>query len=91
MSQNQAAATSIDLTPTWGEIGNLYRRLAETGEVAAITRMASEFAKAMAAAQALTDLLPSLTDDQTARMKQTIVAELTKQGFPPPVREKAFD
>ena len=44
--------TAIDITPTWGEFGNIYRRFAETGETKAVRELRSELAKAMAAAQA---------------------------------------
>ena len=37
---------TIDLTPTWGEIGLLYVRLAESGETKALTEMRGEHARA---------------------------------------------
>ncbi len=40
---------TIDLTPTWGEIGNMYARFAECGEVRVIRAMRPDVARALAA------------------------------------------
>jgi hypothetical protein len=74
-------AGTIDLTPTWGEWGNIYRRLAESGERNAVRGLAADFAKAMAACAALQAIRGTLTDDQHAVVARTMVDELTKQGF----------
>lgn len=37
---------TIDITPTWGEWANLYRRLAESGEANAIRELRQDFARA---------------------------------------------
>lgn len=82
-----AVATNIeglaffDLTPTWGEWGVIYRRFAESREVRALKPLGPDLAKAMAAAQALQDIMGTLTDAQQASVAKTMVAELTKQGF----------
>ncbi len=72
---------TIDMTPTWGEFGNIYTRLAESKEVKAIKGMHSEIARAMAAAQALQAITGTLTKEQSAIVAKTMAAELTKQGF----------
>lgn len=72
---------TIDLTPTWGEFGKLYRTFAESGEAKAIKELRSELAKAMAAAQALQAIQSTLTDEQAVIVSKTMTAELTKQGF----------
>lgn len=72
---------TIDMTPTWGEIGNLFMRLALSNEVRAIEAMKSEVARAMASAQALIAIQKTLTDDQQAIVAKTIAAELAKQGY----------
>ncbi len=72
---------TIDMTPTWGEIGLLFMRLALSDERKAVTAMRSELARAMAAAQALTQIESTLTDEQYRTVSETIRCELTKQGF----------
>lgn len=73
--------TTIDMTPTWGEIGVLYARLAESREVKAIREMRPDVARAFAAAQALKAIQASLTEAQSAIVAQTLTAELAKQGY----------
>ncbi len=74
-------ANTIDITPTWGEWANIYRRLAETGETKAVRELRADFAKAMAAAQALQAITGTLSDEQAGIVAKTMTAELTKQGF----------
>ena len=74
---------TIDLTPAWGEIGNLYVRLAESGEVKALAGMRREAAKAFAAAQALLAVQKDLPADLAERVRDVIRAEMTKQGYAP--------
>ncbi len=77
MSQNQ----TIDMTPTWGEFGGIYTRLAESGETKAVRAMRKDVAKAMAAAQAFQAIRHTLTDEQLAQSSTVLAAELAKQGF----------
>ncbi|ERZ09678.1 hypothetical protein [Pseudomonas aeruginosa] len=72
---------TIDLTPTWGEIGLMYARLAESGELAAIREMRSEIARAFAAAQALQAIQSKLPDDLNETACKVVTEELAKQGF----------
>ena len=72
---------TIDLTPTWGEVGNMYVRLAESGEVAAIRRMRSEAAKAFAAAQAFTAIQATLSEEQRAIASGVLTTELSQMGY----------
>lgn len=73
--------TTIDMTPTWGEIGVLYVRLAESREVKAVREMRSDVARAFAAAEALKMIQASLTEAQSAIVSKTRTAELAKQGY----------
>ena len=55
---------TIELTPTWGEIGLLFWRLALSGEEAAIREMRGEFAKAFAGMEVLSKIMSTLTPEQ---------------------------
>ena len=72
---------TIDLTPTWGEIGLLYVRLAESGETKALTEMRGEVARAFAASQALTAIMGDLPAELRDRTRIIIGEELAKQGL----------
>lgn len=72
---------TIDLTPTWGEIGNMYTRLAESKEVKAIQGMRSEVARAFAAAQALQTIQSQLPDELNELACKVVADEMKKQGF----------
>ena len=72
---------TIDLTPTWGEVGNIVWRFAVSNEQAALGHMHSEFARAFAMAEVFTKLYDSLTDAQKDQASKVLVDELTKQGF----------
>lgn len=72
---------TIDITPTWGEWANIYRRFAESGETRAVRELRADFAKAMAAAAALNAIRSTFTDEQAETVSKTVVAELSKQGF----------
>lgn len=76
-----AEPKTIDVTPTWGEIGLLFCRLATSKEVAAIKAGRSEFARAFAMAQAFSELNATLTEEQKALASKVLAAELTKQRF----------
>lgn len=52
----------VDVIPTWGEIGDICTRLAESREVETIRGMCSEIARAMAAAQALKAITGTLSE-----------------------------
>ncbi|WP_163057118.1 hypothetical protein [Acidithiobacillus ferrooxidans] len=71
----------IDVTPTWGEFGRMYTRLAESQEVKAIRELRSEVAKAMAAAEALKAVQQSFTEEQHSIAANVMAVELTKQGY----------
>lgn len=74
-------ATTINLTPTWGDIGLLAYRLAVSNEEKALAHLRPDFARAFAMAEALTKLMPTLSDDQQGIASRVLVAELTKQGY----------
>lgn len=76
-----AMSETIDVIPTWGEVGNVYRRLVESAETKAAKAMGPEIAKALAAAQALTAIQPTLTIEQAAEVRHVMAVELAKQGF----------
>lgn len=73
--------TAIDLTPTWGEIGNITWRLASSNEQTALEKLRPEFARAFASAQALLTIAGTLTEDQRSLVAKTMAEELAKQGY----------
>ena len=74
-------SATVDLTPTWGEWGNIYRRFAESGETKAIRHLSEDFARAMASTEAVNKLLRTFTDEQRIIYEKTMVEEMRKQGF----------
>lgn len=74
-------ARVIDVTPSWGEVGNLFCSLAFGGEIKAAEAMKSEAAKAFALAEALTKVHNSLSDEQKTLIAQVVAVELKKQGY----------
>ena len=79
---------TIDLTPTWGEVGNIVRRLIQGGETKAIEKMDVDLARAFAAAQALQAIQKDLPDDLREKACAVINAEMTKQGHGPDTHTK---
>lgn len=71
----------LDVTPTWGEFGKMYVRLAESQEVKAIRSLRPDVAKAMAAAETFKVLQATFTEEQHTIAVQTMTAELKKQGY----------
>ncbi len=71
---------AIDITPTWGEWANVYRRLAESGETRAVRELRTDFCRAMAAAAALNAIRATLTDEQAETVSKIVAAELEKQS-----------
>lgn len=73
---------TIDLTPTWGEWGNIYRSIAERSDQGeALKHLAPDMARALAAGQALNAILGTLTTEQEATVARVLTDELTKQGY----------
>lgn len=70
---------TIDMTPTWGEMGTLLCRLVRSNEVKALKTMWPEVAKAFAMAQAAKEVMPTLHPDTQATMRQIMQDELRKQ------------
>lgn len=71
---------TIDLTPTWGELGLLIKRLLTSREEDALKHMLPEMAHAFASAQALRAILDTLDDKQHDIVAKVLVEELKKQG-----------
>ena len=69
---------AIDVTPTWGEIGLLFWRLALSGEREAMLEMRHEFARAFAGMEVLSRLLSTLTPEQRAVFDEVWEAEQAK-------------
>jgi hypothetical protein len=69
---------TIDLTPTWGEVGLLFWRLALSGEIAAVEQMRSEIARAFAGMEVLSRLMSTLTPEQRAVFDEVWQAEQAK-------------
>lgn len=72
---------TIDMTPTWSEIGSIFYRFAVSGETAAVRAAHSEYVRAFAMATMLNELMPELTDEQCERIHAGIAAELKRQGL----------
>lgn len=72
------ACVWVDLTPTWGEIGLMFSRLAESAETKALRAMKPEIARAMGLAQAMKEVFPSLTPEQQAAVMRTVELEAAK-------------
>lgn len=73
--------TYIDLTPTWGEWGNLFYLFASKGEVKQVEILHRDFALAMSAAAALNSITSDLTENQQKVVSAALAAEMKKQGF----------
>jgi|GEM_PF-2631617 len=72
--------TSINMEPTWGEVGNLLFAFALSGEKNAVQSMRPIVAKAFAGAEALKALVPQLTDEQRILVKKVMADEMAAQG-----------
>jgi len=70
----------IDLTPSWGEWGNLFYQFVLSGERAALEKLHSDMAKAFAIAEAFKEIQDSLSREQFLKAKAVMEAELRKQG-----------
>ena len=72
---------TTDITPTLGLAGNVYNRFAESGKRKAADSKRKHIAKAMASAQALSELLPWLSEIQKIKVAVCIARELTMMGY----------
>lgn len=72
---------TIDMTPTWGEIGSSLWHFATSNQMFALNHLRSEHARAFAMAEAFAKLLPDLTDEQKDKASRILCEELKKQGF----------
>ena len=72
---------TIDLTPTWGEVGNIIWRFAVSNEQAALSHIHNEFARAFAMAEVFAKIHTSLTEEQKDQASNILCEELIKQGF----------
>lgn len=75
------ATETVDITPSWGEWGALYRRFAESGETKVLKELRSDFAKAMASAEALKAIQKTLSDEQQKIVAEVLAREIGKQGY----------
>lgn len=71
---------TIDMTPTWGEWGNVFLRFVESSELKAAKTLFPDAKKAFAAAQALQSIMETLTPEQHEQVRTTMATELAKQG-----------
>ncbi len=71
---------AIDMTPTWGEWGNLFYQFALLGEEAVLENMHPDMAKAFAFAEAFKAINASLSRKQTRKVRAVLETELHKQG-----------
>jgi hypothetical protein len=74
---------TIDMTPTWGEVGLFVRRLVFSNEEKALQHIWPEVARAFASAQALNAVLSNLSQEQQDVVSRIMDEELRKQGFEP--------
>ena len=73
---------TINLTPTWGEWGNIYRNIAESSDQGKVLKqLAPDLARALASCQALNAIRGTLTPEQEATVARVLTEELTKQGY----------
>jgi hypothetical protein len=72
----------IDITPTWGEWGNVFYRFAVSGERKAVETLHEDFARVTAMAEALKVVLPALTVGQAEKVNAVMRAEMAKQRVP---------
>ena len=78
MTKPTTTRKTIDITPTWGEIGLLMTRLALSNERAALKAGQGEIARAYGMAEALSDVWGDLTEAQRAKAGAIIEAEAAK-------------
>lgn len=71
--------TTISLKPTWCEWGNIYTRLAESGQIEAIRQLRKDLAKALSAAEAINHI--ELTPEQKECFDKVMREEMRKMGF----------
>ena len=76
------ATQTIDITPTWGEWGNIYRSIAERSDQGkALKHLAPDLARALASCQALNAIRGTLTPAQEGTVAHVLAEELLKQGY----------
>lgn len=75
------AITCVDIAPTWGTIGLLFRRLIASREWAALDAGKEELARVFAMAQAFHDISKTLTDAQAQKAAKSMAQSLKEQGF----------
>lgn len=80
-SEQQSNVMTVDLTPTWGEIGNVYARMAESGERAVVRELRGELARAFAFAEAFKTVHAALPVELRQLADKAVNDELRKQGF----------
>ena len=76
--ENESTVPAIDVTPTWGEIGLLFWRLAMSGERAAVQEMRGEVARAFAGMEVLSRIKSTLTPEQKAVFDEVWKVEQAK-------------
>lgn len=73
--------STIDLTPTWGEVGNNLWYLAMSNQLDALNYVRNEYARAFAMAEVFAKLFPDMTEEQKDKASRILCEELKKQGF----------
>lgn len=71
LSNERIDMNTIDITPTWSEWGNLYRRFAESGETKAIKHLAPDLKRVFAMTQGFVAIETSLTPEQHSAFKSS--------------------
>ena len=70
---------SIDMTPSWGEVGLLLWRLARSGEINALEAARKDYMRAFAGMEVLNQLLRTFTPEQRAVYERVMAEEKAKQ------------
>lgn len=66
----------IDVTPTWGEVGKIYLKLADSGDRQALADMKPNAKRAFLAATGYQALVKTLTEEQKALATAAICAAM---------------
>lgn len=81
---SQPHTLHIDLTPSWGQWGNVYRHFAEAGQREALRELHPDFAKAMAMASAYAAISSTLTAEQREIAARVHRTEMARAGITTP-------
>jgi hypothetical protein len=79
--EHPKTVTTVDVTPTWGEIGRIYENLAKTSEHKALEPLHREKSRAFAMAQGLSVIWGTLTPGQQKLANDAMEDDMRVQGY----------